>query len=169
MIASFPDQIIEVIGKSLGGSMAYHTAAHYPQHVEIRAYMPAGLHARNFTLPEGQQIRGKIYMADSDIVSMLGQHPEGTELYRVVRSETPNAWLAHMRCFGGEETLLLRVNAVWENQRTIRTVLGILHAIFSPLISFVCVVYLALRALCLQITALFYCLFCPAPAQLIRS
>ncbi len=146
-IKEFPNRKIQVFGVSLGGALAYHTAVHYPEHVEIHAYVPPGVHARNLTLPEGVHIQGKIFIAQNDFVSMIGKHPEGPELIKVIRGKTPNFVLSHMRCFGGEETLLLRVNTHWENRKRVRKTVSTLHAIASPFVSLGCSLFIALKGI----------------------
>lgn len=118
----------QIYGMSLGGAMAYHTAAHHPDLVEIHAYAPPGVLARNLGDAE---IRGEIFMDPNDYVSRIGTHPVGPKMVKVIRGTPLNPALSHVRLYGGEETLLLHVNPTMENQRTSRTVLTILHQIIS--------------------------------------
>jgi hypothetical protein len=123
-------QTIKVYGQSLGGTLAYHLAYDHTDHVEIHAYVPAGLFNRH--LKKNKTIKGKTFSHNSDIISLINKHPEDIDKIKVLTQKPRrNPFIAHFRLFGCDKTILLRVNQQKDNKRFIRLILSSLHQILS--------------------------------------
>lgn len=143
---------VKVYGLSLGGSMCYHAGMDHPNEMEIHAYVPAGLLQ---THPLQDTLEGQIFFCQQDIVSTLGYHPEGPQMYKVLSKAPRDPFSAHVRAFGGEETVVLRVNTVWENSRRVRQLLTLLHQIFAIPFFITCALYMILKFAVIETYRLF--------------
>ena len=148
-------QKIIAYGMSLGAALAMHTANDHADHVEFRAYAAPGLFARNLT--NQAKMEGVIYKSPSDCVSWTGYYPdsEKVRVVDVIRPDSTCALTAHVRAYGGESTLLLRINAVWENQRWLRLFANIVHQIISVPLFLITALAIGLYAAYYHITELF--------------
>jgi hypothetical protein len=117
---------IKVYGQSLGGSLSYHLAMDFPEYIEIHAYVPAGILKRY--LKKCNKIKGTTFSHKNDFVNLVNKHPEEIQNIRVL-TEKPrkNPLIAHMRIFGCEKTILLRINTQKDNKRFIRSIFSIIH------------------------------------------
>jgi len=123
----YPNEKVKVLGHSLGGSLTYHFAKDFPASTEVSAYDPAGLFTRNLS----DSMKGKTFMHPSDIVSMLNFHPTSLDMIKVIPDVKRNFYLAHMRPYGFEPTIFLKVNSAAENKRLTRKVMLVFHSIYS--------------------------------------
>ncbi len=151
---------VEIHAYSQGGGVAYLTASENPDQVKIHVYAPAGVFPRNQADLAGEQIEGNIYVDPNDWVSMVGYHPEGPNFVKVIRDNPPNFYISHVRTYGGEKTILLRVATVWENQSVWRIISNVVHQIFSVPIALVLITVITAQIIYAQISALFYQCFC---------
>lgn len=145
---------IQVYGLSLGGSMAYQCGLEHPEKVEIHAYVAPGFLSDKISSKD-TLLEGESFLCPTDIVGNLGKHPSGPQIYKVISREKRNPLTAHLRAFGGEETLLLRVNTVWENVRKIRVFLNVLHQVFSVLFFPILALGIIIQCICEKIQELF--------------
>jgi hypothetical protein len=125
---------VKIYGQSLGGALAYHTAKSHPDLVEISGYAPPGLLSWKSNAGGKKQeaaVNGKVFCHANDIVYLLGAHPESATLIKVITEKRRNPYLAHLRSYGCEKVLLLKVNNVRENRRPIRKVMTFLHQFYS--------------------------------------
>jgi hypothetical protein len=156
-----PHQRVQVYGLSLGSALAYRTAQHFPDQVTLHAYGPPGVEN-----PTGVQgIQGESFMDPKDWVSLQGQIPEGPRLIKVIRGSGTNFPLSHLKLYGGEETLLLRVNTAYENARWSRRILTFIHDLFSIPLGLLIGVVILIQAVCHQITNLFMVSIYGEPAR----
>ncbi len=125
--SKYPNEKVKVLGHSLGGSLTYHFAKDFPSSTEVSAYDPAGLFPRNLS----DKMRGKTFLHPSDIVSMLNFHPTCLDMIKVIPDVKRNFYFAHMKPYGFEPTIFLRVNPVAENKRLARKVMLVFHSIYS--------------------------------------
>ncbi len=127
------DRKVQIYGQSLGGALAYHTAIDHPEKVEVNNYVPPGLFPGKFNSKNSGKIpiEGKVYCHRNDIVYLIGVHPTSAKLIKVITEKPRNPYLAHLRSFGCEKVLLLRVNNEMENRRPIRTIMTLLHQLYS--------------------------------------
>lgn len=142
---------VRIFGMSLGGALGYYTALDFPNLVEINAFAPPGA-----CIQEECSIQGTIYFDPSDPVSLLGSHPVSDKL-QMVKVIRPNS--SHMRLFGGEPTLLLRVNTVFENQKILRTILAILHQVAAFPLFLILALVVLINALVRKIIDFVQCVF----------
>lgn len=134
---------IKIYGQSLGGALTYHAALDHPEMVEIQAYVPPGL-----IREKKENIHGKIFCHENDFINALGYHPKDADLYKIITSADRNKFTAHLRVYGCEDAIVLKVNRARENLRFSRTFLNILHQIGSIFIYFFVAIvrlYFALR------------------------
>lgn len=117
---------IKVYGQSLGGAMAYHVASDHKEMVVIQAYVPPGL-----ITDRESKLHGKTFCHENDFINALGKHPKGIELYKIITSSMRNKFTSHLRVYGSEDAIVLKVNRKKENLRFSRTFLTILHQIAS--------------------------------------
>lgn len=159
---------LQLYGVSLGGTMTYHVALNHPEDVEIHAYAPPGLYSHSFPKDEkGERvkIKGEVYADLDDFVPTHGSHPLGTTFNRVVRGTSQPYLINHICAYAGEDTILLRVNLVWENQKSYRTWMAIIHEVLSPIIFLLSSTVIVIHALFSLIARLFYYLFCRAHTE----
>jgi hypothetical protein len=104
-------------------------------------------------------------MDPKDWVSLQGQIPEGPRLIKVIRGSGTNFPLSHLKLYGGEETLLLRVNTAYENARWSRRILTFIHDLFSIPLGLLIGVVILIQAVCHQITNLFMVSIYGEPAR----
>jgi hypothetical protein len=149
------DNPVQIFGMSLGGALAYYTAEEFPNLCEIHAFAPPGA-----CVQQECSIKGTIYFDPNDPVSLLGSHPvsDNLQMIKVIRENS-----SHMRLFGGESTLLLRVNTVFENQKLLRTLLSVLHQIAAVPLFLMLSVVVAINALIRKTIDLFQYVFGTAP------
>lgn len=143
---------IQVYGQSLGGSLSYLLAEDFPNEIEVNAYVAAGLLGKNLKEP----VQGQMFFHENDIVQLEGKHPEGLNLIKVITNSPRNAGLAHMRAYGTEESILLKVNQSNENKRFIRTFLTKLKEIVAIPVFLLHFLFLTLRTIQYQITKLLF-------------
>ncbi len=119
---------VHVYGISLGSALSYRTAQNYPDRVQLHAYAPPGVEDA-----EESNVQGSSFMDPNDLVSLTGQFPHGNKhrLVKVIRTDTTCFPLTHARVYGGDETLLLRVNIVYENARRARQIMNFVHDLFA--------------------------------------
>ncbi len=116
---------VEVYGIGQGTNLAYRVAKERPGRVNFHAFSPVGLAYPRMA----ENAQGNTFMDPQDPVSHYGYIPVGGDsvrLIKVIRPDAPTSCL-----FGGDETLLLRVNTVYENITTQRYYTTLLHDIFA--------------------------------------
>ena len=124
---------VKLFGLSLGAAISYHLGLDKPDLVDIYGYVPPGLLSRRIKKQQ-QPLSGRFYCHENDFVHLLGKHPNGLDFYKVITSSKRNKFTAHNRCYGTEDTILLKVNLEAENKRSIRIKLEIAHQIFSAFV-----------------------------------
>lgn len=113
---------VQCYGVSLGGALAYHFGRKYGSRATVHAYVPPGLLLRNSHLAA---IQGSAFYHVNDFVASLGFHPTGDQFksYAVITEANRNFVLAHTRPAGCNPTLVLEINAFYENRRLSRRLL----------------------------------------------
>jgi hypothetical protein len=124
-----PGETVKICGHSLGGSLAYQLGGKFPLFSEVKAYDPAGLLPRSLS----NTLKGKTFLHPNDLVSTLNYHPnsKNLDIIKVIPKIHRNFYYAHMRPYGFEPSLFLRVNPVAENKRLARKVMLVFHSLYS--------------------------------------
>lgn len=117
---------VQVYGQSLGGALAYQIALHHPEQVEIHGYVPPGLYSKSEKIKHG-----KVYCHADDLIYLLGEHPAAASMIKVITEKRRDPYHAHVRIYGSEKTILLKVNTHRENRRPVRKALSLLHQCYS--------------------------------------
>jgi hypothetical protein len=137
---------VNCYGLSLGGALAYHLGKTYGERVVIYAYVPPGLFSRNHSM---KNIHGEAFYHIDDWVPSYGYHPMGEHFkcYGVITAARRNLLIAHARPVGGNPTLVIEINAQYENNNISRHVLTILKHVLSAIVFIVTLPFRLLIAL----------------------
>lgn len=140
------NQVI-VCGQSLGGSLAYHLASHWPEKVFFYTFGSPGLFRKT---PQEEKMRGFILTHEKDLIFQVGRHPESpfVKLYQVSSERRRNWFTAHMRGVLQTNQYRQLLTSI-ENTSFKRRVFTIIHQCLSAAL-FVFLVALKVAILLLQ-------------------